>query len=118
MKNFTKLVAVATFVTCIITTAQAGAGSDPRSELVQFADLDTTRAAGAAVLYQRIRGAARRVCREQEPNRLLALKKRHTNCMNVAIGNAVAAVNRPALTAHAAARGVRPLEAPVKIAGK
>lgn len=118
MKNFTKLVAVATFATCIITTAQAGTGSDRRSELVQFADLDMTRAAGAAALYQRLRSAARRVCREQEPGRHLDLKKRQTICMNTAIGNAVTAVNRPALTAHAAARGVIPADAPVKIAGK
>jgi len=116
MKNLTTLVAVATFAMPIFTVARADTTSDPRSEKVQFADLDTSNARGAAVLYQRIKHAAERVCRDLEPGRSLALMPLYDNCVHVALSNAVAEVNRPAVTAYAAARGVLPGDATIKIA--
>ena len=116
MKNLTTLVAVATFATSIFTMAQADTTSDPRSEKVQFADLDTTNAHGAAVLYQRIKNAAENVCRDLQPGRSLALLRPYANCVHVALSNAVADINRPAVTDYAAAHGVLPGDAPIRIA--
>jgi UrcA family protein len=116
MKNLTTLVAVATVATSIFTLARADTTSDPRSETVQFADLDTSSVPGAAVLYQRIKHAAENVCRDREPGRSLALMPLYHNCVHVALGNAVAEINRPAVTAYAAARGVLPADATIQIA--
>jgi UrcA family protein len=116
MKNLTTLVAVATFATSIITIARADTTSVPRSETVQFADIDTTNVHGAAVLYQRIKNAAESVCRDLEPGRSLALMRPYANCVHVALSNAVADINRPAVTAYAAAHGVLPGDTTIKIA--
>ena len=116
MKNLTTLVAVATFATSIFTIARADTTSDPRSETVQFADLDTSNVPGAAVLYQRIKHAAENVCRDRAPGRVLALQRLYANCVHVALTNAVAEINRPAVTAYAAARGVLPRDATITIA--
>jgi UrcA family protein len=61
---------------------------------VNYADLNVNTAAGATILYQRIRHAADQVCPtfiERDLNSETAAKAR-------AIGEAVAAVNVPALT--------------------
>jgi UrcA family protein len=116
MKNLTTLVAVATVATSIFTIAQADTISVPRSETVKFADLDTSNVQGAAVLYQRIKYAAKSVCRDLEPGRVLALRRLYADCMHVALSNAVAEVNRPAVTAYAAAHGVVPGDATIKLA--
>ena len=116
MKNLTTLVAVATFATSIITIARADTTSVPRSETVQFADIDTTNVHGAAVLYQRIKSAAKGVCRDLEPGRSLALMKPYANCVHDALSNAVAHINRPAVTAYAAAHGVLTGDTTIKIA--
>ena len=76
---------------------------EPRSVTVRFADLDTTNAQGAAVLYRRIQSAAESVCRDLEPGRELAWRRVYTNCIQTAIGNAVVKVDRPAVTTYAAA---------------
>jgi UrcA family protein len=84
-----------------------GVSFDQRSETVHFADLDTSRAQGAATLYQRIRSAASRVCHDLEPSRMLTLTQPYASCLRTAIGNAVAEVNRPAVTAYASAHGIK-----------
>ena len=84
-----------------------GVSFDQRSETVHFADLDTSNAQGAATLYQRIRSAAVRVCHELEPFRDLTMMQPYWSCLSTAIANAVAEVNRPALTAYAAAHGMK-----------
>ena len=116
MKSLTTLVAIATFATCSLTIARAETSAEPRSMTVRFADLDTTSAAGAIVLYQRIKNAAASVCRDLEPGRQVALMEPYANCVHQAIGHAVAKVDRPAVTAYAAARGVLPGDATIKIA--
>jgi UrcA family protein len=116
MKNLPTLVAVATFAASIFTIAQADTTSVPRSETVRFADLDTTNIHGAAVLYQRIKNAAESACRDLKPGRSLALMRPYANCVHVALSNAVADINRPAVTAYAAAHGVLPSDATIKIA--
>jgi UrcA family protein len=64
---------------------------------VNYADLNVNTAAGATILYQRIRHAADQVCPtfiERDLNSETAAKA----CKARAIGEAVAAVNAPALT--------------------
>jgi UrcA family protein len=70
---------------------------------VHFADLDLTRTDGAAVLYQRLQGAARTVCASLDA-RDVASQMRFRGCVETAIGSAVAKVDRPLLTAYHKAR--------------
>lgn len=70
---------------------------DVSRRTVNFADLDVSRSAGAAVLYSRIRSAARDVC---EPAIARESMSRTIRCMDAAIARAVADVNAPALTSY------------------
>jgi len=81
--------------------ANAGPPPDALSVTVQFADVDLTRSTGAAVLFQRLKGAAETVCAPFDSrNRDLANQTRHKECMQSAIGTAVAKIDHPALTAY------------------
>jgi UrcA family protein len=64
---------------------------------VNYGDLNVNSAAGAAVLYQRIRGAADQVC-PSVGVRDLGLEAAAKVCKTRAIGDAVAAVHSPELT--------------------
>jgi UrcA family protein len=67
-----------------------------RTRIVNYADLDLARAAGAETLYVRLTEAARRVC---EPDRFGAHPTVGTpNCLDDALATAVATVNAPTLT--------------------
>lgn len=69
------------------------------SEKVKFSDLDLSKAEGVRVLYQRIEGAARRVCnRDAEPGD----PRWHSHwryCYKAAVAKAVSDVNNQWLTA-------------------
>jgi UrcA family protein len=116
MKKLTILVAVATFTVCSFTIARAGTAFEPRTMTVRFADLDTTNAEGAAVLYRRLKFAADVVCQDLDSGRDLFLVRQHADCVRLALSNAIAKVDRPAVTAYAAGRGVVPATVSVKIA--
>ncbi len=105
MKNLTALIAVTTFAVCNFTIAQADTGFEPRSATVRFADLDTTTTPGAAALYKRLKSAAESVCKDLEPGVWLTLKEPYTSCVHLALGNAIVKIDRPAVTAYAAAHG-------------
>jgi UrcA family protein len=80
--------------------AVAAAGepdNEPPKRVVHFADLDLTRNAGVAVLYARIRFAARQVC-EPVDDRLWQSTVARNRCVTQAIARAVADVNVPMLT--------------------
>jgi UrcA family protein len=81
--------------------ALASAGSPDRSlqRTVRFADLDINHPAGAAVLYQRIRAAAREVCRPTS-ERDLAVAELTRSCVQDAIARAVTEVNAPKLSQY------------------
>lgn len=64
---------------------------------VNFADLNVGTTAGATVLFQRIRGAADRVCGVTDTRDLARLGQAKA-CASHAVAEAVAAVNAPALT--------------------
>jgi UrcA family protein len=67
--------------------------------VVHFADLDLTHNAGVAVLYARIRFAAREVCGPIDERRWQALVARN-RCVTQAIARAVTDVNVPTLTSY------------------
>ena len=76
-------------------TVSAADGRPPASEIVKFADLNISKAAGAAVLYDRIRAAAQGVCSYY----VFESDAAQNRCLHDAIANAVVKVNQPALFA-------------------
>jgi UrcA family protein len=79
----------------LLGSAQALA-DEPQSIKVSYADLDLSTQAGATTLYNRIRSAARTVCGyDDAPYGHFAFKR----CFKQAVGDAVAKVNSPQLTA-------------------
>ena len=67
--------------------------------VVRFADVDLSKIDGAIALYARIHQAAGTVCRPLE-SRQLSLAEKHRACMDRAIADAVASVNRPLLSQY------------------
>jgi UrcA family protein len=96
--SFASLAALAA-IACGSAPASAGDEYVTHSVKVSFADLNLSSEAGAATLYQRIRGAARTVCSpnpgERPPERYRDWKQ----CYETAINNAVGKVNSPLLSA-------------------
>ena len=88
-------VAVAFALFASLTVAVRGA--DIPQIHVKYADLNVATTAGATVLYQRIRGAADRVCGVANTRDLARLGHAEV-CAEHAVADAVAAVNAPALT--------------------
>jgi|ERR1022692_2000503 UrcA family protein len=73
------------------------------SYMVRFSDLDVSKFEGAKKLYARLRHAATVVCKPLETASLWASDQYET-CMNKAIADAVASVNRPLLSQYHQAR--------------
>ncbi len=78
--------------------AAANSLAPPLQVTVKFADLDVSRPEGAAVLYGRIRAAARNVCSPYDRGDPLE-NMEFASCVRQSIADAVSAVNAPALTA-------------------
>ena len=95
MYSVNSIVIVAILTLLGATSALADESS--KSIRVGYADLDLTTQAGAATLYNRIRGAARQVCGYEGDS--FADKAIWKSCFSGAIDNAVATVNNPRLTA-------------------
>ena len=79
--------------------AHAAPPQDVPSVFVHFADLDLSSAAGAKVLYERLRGAAESVCAPLD-DRSLWRHMRFNACVKGAISGAVAKVDQPLVTAY------------------
>jgi len=96
-------------------SALVHAGEAP-TMTVKYADLDLTRSEGAATLYARLTRAAHVVCGPIEPQSLdPTLKPRYYACISKAIAEAVAKVDRPALTEYASAKSAAPA---IKVASR
>src|SRR5713101_4610428 len=67
---------------------------------VHFGDLNIDQTAGAAILYRRIRNAAKSVCGEPQLPGSPVVSPDWRRCVAQAIDGAVAAVDRPALTVY------------------
>jgi UrcA family protein len=86
--------------------ASTDAGSNARSitsqyltYVVRFSDLDVSKIEGAKALYVRLRVAANIVCEPLESASTWGYA-RHNACMDKAIADAVASVNRPLLSQY------------------
>jgi UrcA family protein len=101
MKTFTTLASTVVLSMIAVNTSYAGEPLDaPRSLTVQFADLDLSKPEGAALLFGRMRGAAKKVCGIAGTS--LREKYQHADCIELALTNAIARVDRPMLTKYAA----------------
>jgi UrcA family protein len=90
-----RTVALASLVCAL---AAGPAWSDPLpSVVVHYADLDLSTSAGATTLFHRIKGAAKGVC--GTPGASIEEHILWRGCVDSAVGNAVASVNSPLLTA-------------------
>jgi UrcA family protein len=74
-------------------------GDEPAKRIVHFTDLDLTRGPGVAVLYARIKSAARDVCEPVNARALESIVSAH-RCVEQAIARAVADVSAPGLTGY------------------
>jgi UrcA family protein len=95
------LCASATILGLAVLSAAHATEAAPKSRTVQFADLDLNNAAGAATLFNRIKGAALAVCESHRGGMTLRDQDRHADCMKSAVSNAVARVDEPMLTQYA-----------------
>jgi UrcA family protein len=88
--------AIATLLACVLASSNAFAGDEVRSETVKFQDLNVDTPAGVAALYNRIHGAARRVCAQSDPVAARGVGA----CIRKAEGKAITDLNLPGLTAY------------------
>jgi UrcA family protein len=75
---------------------------------VRYADLDLDNAAGIAELYARLHVAAEKVCDSRFHPGTLVVAASWRTCVADALTQAVAAVDRPAVTAYHAANASQP----------
>ena len=106
MKNSTRVIVAALLATGNFALATAADNVQTRSETVRFPDINMGSVEGAAVLYTRITRAADNVCGDTSSGRLLSIQGDYERCMQSAVGNAIAYINEPVVTAYAAGRGV------------
>lgn len=79
--------------------AAAAAPDDVLSAQVSYGDLNLARTEGAAILYERLQGAARGVCRPLE-SKMLSVQSMWRECLSRTVSDAVAKVGQPTLTAY------------------
>lgn len=99
MKSAVRRTLAAVSMASVCALASAGSPDPSLRRTVSFADLDINHPAGAAVLYQRIRAAAREVCRPTS-ERDLAVAELARSCVQDAIARAVNEVNAPKLSQY------------------
>jgi UrcA family protein len=73
--------------------------NESRTYVVRFQDLDLSKIDGATALYARLGHAARVVCGPLA-SREMSLAQKYRDCMNKAIGDAVASVDRPLVSQY------------------
>jgi UrcA family protein len=114
MNTFTSLAGAVVFGLVIQHAAYAEPA--PKSLTVQFADLDLSKNEGAATLFNRIKGAAMRVCSSHSGGKTILDKQRHAACVDLALSNAVARVDRPELTDYVTGRVTSKTKPPITVA--
>jgi UrcA family protein len=113
MNTFTTLASTA-LLSLVLNAAYAEEA--PKFLTVQFADLDLSKDAGAATLFNRLKGAASRVCSAHSGGTTLRDKQQYAACVEFALSNAVARVDRPELTEYVVSHYSSEKKAPVKVA--
>ena len=84
---------------CAAPASATGAIDNPLTHPVSYQDLDLTRPAGAATLYQRIKSAAENVCAPLNGKQMIEKVSRNA-CVASALERAVKHVNEPILTRY------------------
>lgn len=91
------------FGTCAASAAALSngqpVGDGAKQYVVRFPDLDLSKMAGATALYARLRHAARVVC-DPLQSRELGIAAKYRACMDRAVADAVAGVNRPLVSKY------------------
>ena len=82
---------------CVLVASRAFAADQVRTETVNFQDLNADTPAGVTALYNRIHGAATRVCSESPST---GQQIREWRCVKSAVAQAIEKANLPALTAY------------------
>ena len=105
MHNLTRILisAVVALLICGAEGALLAAGAsaaEVQSLTVHYADVDLTRPAGVARLYQRISAAAEQVCAPRLLTGSHLPQPSYLRCFNDAVAQAVARVDRPALSVY------------------
>ena len=93
----------------LLNTGASAADDEMAARVVRYDDLDVTHEDGAAVLYERIRTAARSVCKRTFHDPALESLAPTSICVKGAMRRAIARVNSPALTNHSLAKGGFPI---------
>jgi UrcA family protein len=114
MNTFISLASTAVLSLAFLNASYADEA--PKSLTVQFADLDLSKSEGAATLFNRIKGAAMKVCSAHSGGTTLRGKQQHAACVEFALSNAIARVDRPELTDYVASRASSKTKAPIKVA--
>ena len=111
--------------TCLASAAVLGLALNaaygeeaPKTLTVQFADLDLSKDAGLARLFDRLKGAATRVCSGQSGGTTLRDQQQYAACVDFALSNAVARVDRPELTEYMTSLHSAQNKVPVKVASQ
>ena len=115
MNTFTRLASAA--VLGLALNAAYGEEA-PKTVTVQFADLDLSMDAGLAMLFDRMKGAATRVCSGHRGGTTLRDKQQYAACVDFALSNAVARVDRPELTDYVTSLHSAQKKAPAKVASR
>jgi len=116
MNTFTRLASAA--VLGLVLNAAYGEEA-PKTLTVQFADLDLSKDAGLATLFDRLKGAATRVCSGHSGGTTLRDKQQYAACVDFALSNALARVDRPELTDYVTSRyPVEKKKEPAKVANR
>ena len=118
MKTLTPYVLFAILGASLYSATAAAADADDglRQRTVKFADLDLSRNSGIAVLYARIKAAARAVCAQDGEfgvNKVQA----ESECRARAVSGAIAKVNVPMLTNYYRERSGMSNDKSLRLAG-
>ena len=115
MNTFTRLASIA----FLGLTLNAAYGEEPPKSLtVQFADLDLSKDAGLARLFNRMKGAAERVCSAHSGGTTLRDQQQYAACVDFALSNAIARVDRPELTDYIVNRHSSEKKTQAKVANR
>ncbi len=101
MKTATPYVLFAVLAASLYSAAVSAADADDglRHRIVKFGELDLTRGPGIAVLYARIKAAARAVC-ERDGDYGSSSVQAERQCQTRAMSDAIGTINLPMLTSY------------------
>jgi len=102
------LIALTAFACCGAAHAHDSMRVLLHSEAVNFSDLDVTTLQGVQVLFKRMSDAASRVCSDPQLGSGPDSRQAYVQCVNNAMADAIATLDKPTLTALAAKHGIHP----------